>query len=96
MDELPQHEMRLAQTHATGVEEWFCRACGRRFVMQWPPAYKKIILEAGDEQAIHSGGKGSLVINVPGVTQAEEPGLVDKSQDSPWAEWLDDIDFDHE
>lgn len=94
MDELPQHEMQLAQTHATGVEEWFCPACGRRFLMQWPPAYKKIILEAGDEQAIHSGGKGGLHINVPRVAEVEEPGLADESHDNPWAEWLDDIDFD--
>jgi hypothetical protein len=24
--------------------------------MQWPPAYKKIVLEPGDEHASHSGG----------------------------------------
>jgi len=32
-------------------------------MMQWPPNYKKITLEEGDEHAIHSGGKGGLQMN---------------------------------
>jgi len=55
-----QHEMRLEKAHPSGAEEWLCPTCGRRFLMQWPPAYKRIIMEAGDEYAIHSGGKGGL------------------------------------
>ena len=52
--------MRLEKTHPSGAEEWLCPACGRRFLMQWPPAYKRIIMEAGDEVALHSGGKGGV------------------------------------
>jgi hypothetical protein len=52
------HEMQLVRTHSSGAEEWFCPTCGRRFLMHWPPSYKKIILETGDEYAAHVGGKG--------------------------------------
>ena len=58
-----QHQMRLERTHDSGAEEWFCPVCGRRFLMQWPPNYKKIILEAGDEYALHSGAKGGFQMN---------------------------------
>jgi len=29
--------------------------CGRRFVMQWPPKYKRMFSTAADEYAAHSG-----------------------------------------
>ena len=53
-----QHEMILTKVYPSGAEEWFCPECGRRFIMQWPPVYKKVILNLGDENAIHSGGRG--------------------------------------
>ncbi len=31
--------------------------------MQWPPDYSKIILEVGDEHAIHTGGTGGLTVS---------------------------------
>ena len=58
MHDSPQHEMILESTHPSGAEEWFCPTCGRRFLMHWPPEYQKIILEPGDEHAMHSGSKG--------------------------------------
>lgn len=64
-----RHEMVLVSTHETGAEEWYCPTCGRRFLMQWPPEYKKVILECGDENAIHSGGKGGVRMETPQVTQ---------------------------
>jgi hypothetical protein len=63
LPEQKRHEMVLERTHESGAEEWYCPVCGRRFLMQWPPNYKKIIIEPGDEYAIHSGGKGGL----PGI-----------------------------
>jgi hypothetical protein len=57
------HVMVLEGVHPTGAEEWYCPTCGRRIMMQWPPNYKKIVLEAGDEYAVHSGGKGGLQVN---------------------------------
>lgn len=57
------HVMVLEGVHPSGAEEWHCPTCGRRIMMQWPPNYKKIVLEAGDEYAVHSGGKGGLQVN---------------------------------
>ena len=36
------------------------------------PDYKKTVIEAGDEDAIHSGGKGSLEISDPNLEQSLE------------------------
>jgi hypothetical protein len=30
--------------------------------MQWPPDYKKIVLVAGDENAVHTGGKSGFTL----------------------------------
>lgn len=65
MEHQEHHEMQIAQTHTSGAEEWYCPTCGRRFLMKWPPAYSKIVLEPGDEYAIHSGGKGGLAMGLP-------------------------------
>jgi len=47
--------------------------------MQWPPDYKKIMLEVGDEQAIHSGGKDGLHV---GSVEAR-PGGIDDDEITP-------------
>ncbi|MCZ7574823.1 MAG: hypothetical protein M5U01_40245 [Ardenticatenaceae bacterium] len=89
----PQHEMKLIGTHPSGVEEWLCPTCGRRFLMKWPPAYKKVVLEPGDLNVIHSGGKGGVHMGPPQVTQVEDDEISEESL-SPWLEALEDIDFD--
>jgi hypothetical protein len=61
MYEQPTHQMHLETTHPSGAEEWACPTCGRRFLMQWPPAYSRTILESGDEYALHSGSKGEML-----------------------------------
>ncbi|GIK40003.1 MAG: hypothetical protein KJ077_19490 [Anaerolineae bacterium] len=88
-----QHEMQLEKTHPSGAEEWCCPTCGRRFLMQWPPAYKKIILEIGDEYALHSGGKGGLRLSPPQVSEDEEPLLSDELR-LAIEEALKNVDFD--
>jgi len=70
--EQKKHDMILERTHESGAEEWYCPICGRRFLMQWPPNYQKIILEPGDEYAIHSGGKGGLSMGTPQLAQKPE------------------------
>lgn len=57
------HEMQLVRTHDSGAEEWHCPTCGRRFLMHWPPSYKKVVLEVGDEFAAHVGGKGGTQVS---------------------------------
>ena len=90
---LEQHEMQLETTHSSGAEEWFCPRCGRRFLLYWPPAYQKIILEAGDEYAIHSGGKGGVQMHPPQIIEDDEPALSEELR-AALEEALKDIDLD--
>jgi len=69
------HEMQLETTHSSGAEEWYCPTCGRRFLLNMPPDYRKIVLDAGDEYAIHSGSKGGLKMGSIQVGRPEEPAL---------------------
>jgi hypothetical protein len=88
-----QHEMILETTHASGAEEWYCPRCGRRFLIQWPPAYNMIVIEPGDLFANHSGSKGGLKI---GSTQLNPQNEEDVSDEHlrPWIDALDNLDFD--
>lgn len=98
MAQVEQHAMELTKTYESGAEEWFCPVCERRFIVQWPPKYKKIILDPGDEYAVHSGGKGGVVMQSPqiqnnghnnGNGQETGPMLSDA-----WHAAFDDLDFD--
>jgi hypothetical protein len=67
MDNTPEkHEMVLEKQFDSGAEEWYCPTCGRRFIMQWPPEFKRVILEPGDEYAVHTAGKG-----IPGMVSMQ-------------------------
>ena len=103
MSDQAYHEMVLDNIHPSGAEEWYCPTCGRRFLMQWPPAYNKVILEAGDETAIHSGGKGTRGSSLIPATdkemtpQVEDMVLIDIDPQSlrPWEEWFEKVDFEN-
>ena len=89
-----QHEMILDKAHPSGAEEWYCPTCGRRFVMQWPPKYKRIVLDAGDIYAVHSGGKGGLKLGNVQIQPGEE-SAASADDDLPldqWKSWLDSVD----
>jgi hypothetical protein len=97
-----QHEMVLEKTHPSGAEEWNCPTCGRRLLMSWEPNFKKTILEAGDDYAIHSGGKGGLSIGpmqaipINNTLMQEEPMTPDEDPDlAPWVAWLEESDFEN-
>ena len=99
------HTMILNGTES-GAEEWLCPSCGRRMLLRWPPDYQKLVLEHGDETAVHVGGKGGLRVNgavvAPALTgdvpSAEVPSAEVPSAEVPSAErqWLRDngIDWD--
>ena len=77
----------------SGAEEWVCPTCGRRMLLRWPPEYEKLVLDHGDDSAIHVGGKGG--VQVGGLVIA--PTLEGDMQSSE-REWLRDngIDWDGE
>jgi hypothetical protein len=90
-----RHEMILSGTGESGAEEWVCPTCGRRMLLRWPPRYEKLILEHGDEAAIHVGGKGGLRIGevaVAPASLAEVPLAEVPPAEVPLAEreWLRD------
>ena len=89
----PHHEMQLTMTHPSGEEEWYCPTCGRRFLMHWPPEYRRVVLEPGDEYAVHSGGTGGLSVSPPQVGGGETPELSEELR-AALEEALKDIDFD--
>jgi hypothetical protein len=88
------HEMILEKTHISGVEEWYCPSCGRRFLVQWPPAYKMIVLEPGEEDTRHNVSKVNSRVSSIRVTQAEETELIEEFRLIPWIEWMEKVDFD--
>lgn len=85
--------MILAGRAESGAEEWVCPSCGRRMLLRWPPDYQKLVLEHGDDTAIHVGGKGGLRVGQAVVAPAV-------AADVPAAErqWLQDngMDWDGE
>ncbi len=101
-----RHKMELVETYSSGAEEWHCPTCGRRLLMQWPPAYKKIVMEPGDEYAIHNASKGGPEFGNVQAAQPEselepEPELaaedsvhVDEARLEPWVRWLETVDFE--
>lgn len=93
MDDQERHEMHLAVTYSTGVEEWYCPTCGHRILMQWPPHYKKVVLEPGNERAIHAGGTGGLRIGSLQVSHDEAPESAEDPSLGSWDDWLADVDL---
>jgi hypothetical protein len=101
MNEQQKHEMVLSLTHPSGAEEWVCPTCGRRFLISWEPNFKKIMLEAGDDFSIHSGGKGGLRIGRTQVmpsrdgNREEKPTTpMEEERLAPWEAWLKESDFE--
>jgi hypothetical protein len=88
------HEMILEKTHISGVEEWSCPSCGRRFLVQWPPAYKMIILEQGDKDTRHSVSKANSLNSAHQGIQLEATDLTDQFRLIPWIKWMEKVDFD--
>ena len=86
-----RHEMILNGSVESGAEEWACPTCGRRMLLRWPPHYEKLILEHGDEAAIHVGGKGGLRLGQVAVAPASAGEVPEAEQ-----QWLRDngIDWD--
>ena len=90
------HRMELVYSHPSGADEMYCPICGRRILIQWPPNYKKTVLENGDEYAIHSGGKGGLEICAPTITQQSNLSAQEDARLNQWEQWLSKMGFnDH-
>ncbi len=98
------HKMLLVNSYPSGADEMYCPICGRRILIQWPPNYKKTVLDPGDKYAIHSGGKGGLEMGTPQLTQGTEfPAQdtvvkLDANEEARlvhWEQWLGQMGFDN-
>jgi hypothetical protein len=76
------HEMTRTRTLEDGVEEWSCTECSRRLLFRRPPAFKKIVLDRGDEWAAHAGGSGGLHLAAANVAPQETADL--RASDRGW------------
>ncbi len=81
--------MILRACAKSGAEEWVCPDCGRRLLVKWPPGFERILLEHGDDSAVHVGAKGG--VRMTGVEVKPYPGLSGEAR-----QWLTDngIDWD--
>ena len=90
MSAAQSHEMRLETVHPSGAQEWLCPQCGRRFVAQWEPTFRRVILAAGQDKVAHTGQAMHLLVeDVPDPSNENDEGLQDV-----WKELLDKLDFD--
>lgn len=89
------HEMILDKTLLSGVEEWYCPICGRRFLVQWPPEYKMIILEQGDKDTRHNVSKANSLIDSFPITKTRETDFIEEFRLIPWIKWMEKVGFDN-
>src|SRR5512141_183774 len=87
------HEMILQRTHESGVEEWYCPDCGRRFLVQWPPMYKMIVLEQGDKDTRHNVSKANSLVGSFPITQTRKTDVIEDFRLLPWIKWMEQVDF---
>jgi hypothetical protein len=86
-----QHEMILEGTQPSGADEWFCPTCGRRIVMRPPPNYQKVVLDPGDEMAVHVGGKGGVRVGQFSASPSNTTPADEANGDElAWRRWLHD------
>jgi hypothetical protein len=84
------HEMVFEKTHISGVEEWYCPSCGRRFLVQWPPSYKMVVLEPGEKDTRHNLSKVNSHVSTPRTNEIEP---IEEFRLVPWLEWMEKVDF---
>ena len=88
------HEMIWERTHISGVEEWYCPVCGRRFLVQWPPAYKMILIEPGDKDIRHNISRLNSRIDPLRVAKTAKTDFIEEFRLIPWIKWMEKVDFD--
>ena len=64
------HEMLLSDSAESGTEMWDCTECDRSIRLTWPPDFKRIVMVAGDDKAVHVGGKGALMTSATVIPNA--------------------------
>ena len=87
------HEMTLERTEPSGLEEWYCPTCGRRFLLQRALEYKMIVLERGNEDVQHSAGNLNIRMDQFSTTRTNDTLHIDEFRLIPWQKWMEKVDF---
>lgn len=102
MEAQDQHTMVLVAEQPDGSQEWHCPTCGRRFIITFEPSYKRIILNEGNFEVIHSGGTNGLSFGQFSIQpketdhQGEDQDIsgelieIDDAYLAPFKAWMDD------
>ncbi len=93
MREPETHLLEFRAVYASGAEEWYCRVCGRRLVMEWTPIYKVEVVEPGNERAVHAMSAHSLHLGSLLPTSGERDEVMRELQMGPWPEFIESIDL---
>lgn len=92
--ERQRHAMVLEMTHRSGMQGWYCPACGRRILLLVPPNGEMVIVEPGDQYASHSGGTGGLRIGSVQVAERDaEPYKISEERLRPRIKALENLDL---
>lgn len=82
------HVMVLLKSDSSGLEQWWCPICNRKFEMVHPPNYRKTILSLGNEQVVHRIGKDGPNEFIPDKESIPIRTL------EVWEEWFEDVGFE--
>lgn len=88
-----KHEMKLINTHPTGAEEWVCPECGRHFIAQWSPKFRRVILENGNEKIVHTGQGTEIKAQISIQPMDDNPADHTELGDV-WKQFLKKLDID--
>lgn len=94
---LPQHEMYLVKTYASGAQEWLCPICYRRFLLHLQPETNKLntlLLEEGNLFASHIGNKDSDQLQVTEIEVSDDEPVLSDELLKAIEKALKDVDFD--
>ena len=87
------HKMLLKTTYPSGAEEWICEECGRCFVAQWTPKFRRIVLVQGDQMTSHMSRDIGLQ-ELASPTAAEVKIEKNINLREVWKPWFDKMGFD--
>jgi hypothetical protein len=68
-----KHQMKICKVYETGAQEWLCLDCERRILVSWTPAFKRILLDPGDDRAVHTGSFGGIELSGSGLQKDSFP-----------------------
>ncbi|MDP4503220.1 hypothetical protein [Nonomuraea turcica] len=78
------HEMVYTRAIDPETNEWSCPSCGRRLLIRWPPHFERLVLEPGDDTAIHTGTQGDITIDLLSAAPAPEITPDAEARDQHW------------